>query len=100
MVPEVCKNHPCSYLKAYANHLLGVQVMATISLQCNSLSRYIQVLLQAENSRTGRACMGEVLTQVCCTSTQELAKYLYAIPSSQFEPVGLFLWRAFCQLKC
>ena len=26
------------YLKAYANHLPGVQVMATISLQCNGLS--------------------------------------------------------------
>ena len=27
------------YLKAYANHLKGVQVMETISLQCNSLSQ-------------------------------------------------------------
>ena len=25
------------YLKAYANHLVGVQVIATINLQCNSL---------------------------------------------------------------
>ena len=27
------------YLKTYANHLPGVQVMATFSLQCNNLSR-------------------------------------------------------------
>ena len=27
------------YLKAYANHLSGVQVMTTISLQCNGLSK-------------------------------------------------------------
>ena len=27
------------HLKAYANHLPGVQVMATISLQCNGLSQ-------------------------------------------------------------
>ena len=55
------------YLKAYANHLLGVQVMATISLQCNNLSQIFSsaCLLQAENSITGRAYMGEkVLTQV------------------------------------
>ena len=26
------------YLKVYANHLKGVQVMATVNLQCNSLS--------------------------------------------------------------
>ena len=26
-------------INAYANHMLGVQVMATISLQCNSLSQ-------------------------------------------------------------
>ena len=49
------------YLKVYANHLPGVQVMETISLQCNGLS---QCLLQAENSMTGRAYIGEVLTQV------------------------------------
>ena len=54
------------YLKAYANHLKGVQVMATISLQCNSLafSNTFKCLLQAENSMTGRAYMGEVLIQV------------------------------------
>ena len=52
------------YLKAYANHLLEVQVMAIISLQCNSLSqlRSSVYLLQAENSMTGRSCIGEVLT--------------------------------------
>ena len=40
--------------------------MGTISLQCNSLSqiRTFKCLLQAENSMIGRACMGEVLTQV------------------------------------
>ena len=27
------------HLEAYANHLSGVQVMATIGLQCNSLSQ-------------------------------------------------------------
>ena len=35
--------------------------MVTVNLQCNSLS---QVFLQAENSMTGRAYMGEVLIKV------------------------------------
>ena len=35
--------------------------MATISLQCNSLS---QIHSSAENSMTGRACIGKVMTQV------------------------------------
>ena len=51
------------YLKAYANDLPGVQVMATISLQCNDLSQIHSSLLQAENTMTGRAYIGEVLTQ-------------------------------------
>ena len=34
--------------------------MAIISLQCNGLSQYIQVLIQAENSMTGRAYMREL----------------------------------------
>ena len=40
--------------------------MATISLQCNNTAflKYIQVLLQAEISMTGRAYMVEVLIQV------------------------------------
>ena len=52
-------------MKAYANHLKGVKVMATISLQCNSLSQIhtFKCLLQAEISMIGRAYMGEVLTQ-------------------------------------
>ena len=49
-----------AYLKAYANHLKGVQVIATISLH---FLKYIQCLL-AEISMIGRAYMGEVLTQV------------------------------------
>ena len=48
-------------LKAFANHMKGVQVMATIILQCNHFS---QCLLQAEISMIGRAYMGEVLTQI------------------------------------
>ena len=47
------------YLKVYVNHFKGVQVMATINLQCNSLSQIHS--LQAESSMTGRAYMGEVL---------------------------------------
>ena len=50
------------YLKAYANHLKGVQVMGTISLQCNSLSQIHSS--QAENSMTGRAYMGEGLKSI------------------------------------
>ena len=50
------------HLKAYANHLKGVQVMATISLQ---FSNTFQCFLQAENSMTGTVeDMGEVLIQV------------------------------------
>ena len=45
------------YLEAYANDMKGVQVMATISLQCNSLSQIhtFKFLLLAENSMTDRA---------------------------------------------
>ena len=38
------------YLKVYANHLKGVQVMATINLQCNSPSQIHSSVLQTENS--------------------------------------------------
>ena len=41
-------------LKAYANHMSGVQVMGTINLQCNNLSQIQKCLLQAKNSITGR----------------------------------------------
>ena len=51
-------------MKFYANHLKGVQVMATINLQCNSLSQIYRCVLQAENSMTGREYIGEVMIQV------------------------------------
>ena len=35
------------YLKTYANHMKGVQVIAAINLQCNNLSQIH--FLQAEN---------------------------------------------------
>ena len=40
------------YLKAIANHMKGVQVMATINLQCNHLSQIHSsvYILQAEIS--------------------------------------------------
>ena len=63
------------YLKAYANHLSGVQVMETISLQCNGLSQIHSSLLQAENSTTGRAYIGEVLTQVWLKSVKKCVSY-------------------------
>ena len=44
-----------SFCKSYT-YMLRVQVMATINLQCNSLS---QVFSQAENSMTGRAYVGD-----------------------------------------
>ena len=47
------------HLKAYANHLSGVQVMATISLQCNSFSQIHSSVYFS--SMTGRGYMGEVL---------------------------------------
>ena len=59
------------YLKVYANHLSGVQVMATIDLQYNSFSQIHRCLLQAENSMTGRGCMGEVLIQVWLKSVKK-----------------------------
>ena len=43
----------------------GVQVMAIITLQCKwPFLNTFKCLLQAENSMTDRAYMGEVLTQV------------------------------------
>ena len=59
------------YLKAYTNNLKGVQVMETISLQCNSPSQ----ILQAENSKTGRAYIGEVLIQVWLKSIEKSVSY-------------------------
>ena len=60
------------YLKAYANHLSGVQLwQLDINLQCNSHSQYIQCFLQAENSMTSRAYMGAVLTQVWLKSIKK-----------------------------
>ena len=56
------------YLKFYANHMKGVQVMVTVNLQCNSPS---QIILQAENGMTGRAYMGEVLIKVWLKSIKK-----------------------------
>ena len=55
---------------------MGVQViefMETISLQCNGLSQIHSSIyvLQAENSMTGRAYIGEVLTQVWLKSVKK-----------------------------
>ena len=42
------------YLKVYANHMKGVQVKATINLQCNSPSqKTFKCLLQTEIGMTG-----------------------------------------------
>ena len=46
--------------------------MATISLQCNSLSKiYLSAYNQAEISMTGREYMGELLTQVWLRSIKK-----------------------------
>ena len=46
--------------------------MVTVNLQCNSLSQInSQVFLQAENSMTGRAYMGEVLMKVWLKSIKK-----------------------------
>ena len=57
------------YLKVYSNHMKGVQVMATINLQCNSPSQIHSI--QTENSMTGRAYMGEVLIQIWLKSMKK-----------------------------
>ena len=57
------------YLKAYANHMKGVQVMATTNLQC--IITFFWCLLQAENCMTVRAYMGEVLIQVWLKSIKK-----------------------------
>ena len=49
------------YLKAYANHLKGVQVMETISLQCNSLyqihsSVYFRLKIARQVEHTWEKC--------------------------------------------
>ena len=49
--------------------------METISLQCNSLSK---CLIQAEISMTGRAYMGELLTQVWLKSIKKCDKEVNA----------------------
>ena len=61
------------HLKAYANYLPGVQIMATISLQRNSLSQIHSsvYLIKAEISLTDIAYMGEVLTQVWLKSVKK-----------------------------
>ena len=87
------------YLKAYANHLPEVQVMATISLQCNGLSQIhssvylrLKIVWQVEHTY-----MGEVLTQVWlkfvkkwviwqtseCTKREKLPGFTQAPISSQ-----------------
>ena len=51
--------------------------MATISLQCNGLcifSNTFKCFLQAENSMTGRAYIGEVLTQVQLKSVKKMSE--------------------------
>ena len=49
-----------------------LQVMATINLQCNNLSQiHSNVFLQAENSMTGRAYIGEVLIHVWLKSIEK-----------------------------
>ena len=55
------------HLKAYANHLSGAQVMAIIII----VFLTFKSLLQAENSVTGRAYMGEALVQVWLKSIKE-----------------------------
>ena len=51
--------------------------MATISLQCNSLYQMHSsvYVLQAENSMTGRAYMGEVLIEVRLKSIKKSVSY-------------------------
>ena len=61
------------HLEAYENHLSGVQIIATINLQCNSLFQiHSSVYLRLKiNSMTDRACMGEVMTQVWLKSVNK-----------------------------
>ena len=65
------------YLKAYANHLKGVQVIETISLQCNSLSQIHSSmhLLQDEISMESEL-VWKVLTQVWLNSIKKRVSYL------------------------
>ena len=60
-------------MKVYANHLKGVQVMATINLQCNSPYQIhsCKCLLQTDNSMTSRAYIGEVLIQIWLKSMKK-----------------------------
>ena len=51
----------CIYLKAYANHMKGVQVVAIISLQCNSLyqihsSVYFRLKIARQVEHTWEKC--------------------------------------------
>ena len=48
------------YLKFYANHMKGVQVMVTVNLQCNSLSQINSGVFS--NSMTGRAYIEVLIT--------------------------------------
>ncbi len=64
------------YPEAYANHFSGVQVMATINLQCNYSLLQIHssvFFMQAENNNimTGGAYMGEMLLQVWLKSIKK-----------------------------
>ena len=61
----------CVYLEAYANHLMGVKVMVTVILQCNSYSHTFKCLFLSENSIADRASIGEVLTQVWLKSIKK-----------------------------
>ena len=62
-----------SYLKVYANHFKGVQVMATFNLQCNSLSQiHSSVYFRLKvYSMTGRAYIGEMLIQIWLKSMKK-----------------------------
>ena len=68
-VTSICILH----LKGYAHHLSGVQFMAIISLQCNSLSQiHSSVYFRLKiHSMTGRGYMGEALIQVCLKSIRK-----------------------------
>ena len=60
------------YLKFYANHMKGVQVIVTVNLQCNSLSQInSSVFYKLKIGMTGRAYMGEVLIKVLLKSSKK-----------------------------
>ena len=63
------------YLEAYANRSSRVQVTyGNYILTCSIRAKYVatfKCIVQAENSMTGRACMGEVLIQVWLKSIKK-----------------------------